>query len=96
METPIIPGAMTINDGIKALAATYEKPDLSLTSLDDMMTEILSRYEHGVIGLERADKVDAKLGDYKVRWKGNPFMALGLADFIKADVNRYTEKNPDA
>ena len=89
MERPIVEGAMTIQEGIVALASTYEKPDLSLTEVDELIREVFDRYENAVIGLERVDKVDKKLGDYKIRWKGSPFIGLGLTDFIKDDIRDY-------
>lgn len=68
---------------------------LSLVPTDALIEELFHRYEHGVIGLERATKTDAKVGSYKIRWKGSGFIAQGLACCLIDDINAYRVENED-
>lgn len=69
--------------------------DLKFISTEDLVDELLSRCETGVIGLSRPHKTEADLRTYKLRWKGNGFVAAGVASAIIDDINLYRRENED-
>lgn len=69
--------------------------DISLVSDQDLLEELMGRYEHAAIGLERKHKTDNQLGVYKIRWKGSGFMARGLAMAVIADINNYCDDHAE-
>jgi hypothetical protein len=66
--------------------------DIKLVATNDLISELQERYDHMVLGLHRPDKT-GDLGSYKLRWKGDSFMAAGLCSAIQEDINTHRRDN---
>lgn len=61
--------------------------DVKLTSTDDLIAELKSRYEHIVIGAIRtAVKVPGDMVTVR-NWKGDYTVCVGLCSQLEADIN---------
>jgi hypothetical protein len=58
--------------------------DLSFASIDELITELMSRIDAGIVMLRTDTTQDDTSGDSA--FKGDPFMCMGLADFIKDKI----------
>ena len=67
--------------------------DLKLTPTEDLLDEVLSRFEHAVFGGMRCDEHAPETCSYKRRWKGNIATCMGLALKITYDANGEWEED---
>ena len=70
--------------------------DLKLASDDDLIEELSSRYLASAIGLWRQHAKDNGLGVYKLRWRGDSFIATGLCSALQEEINRHRKENEDS
>ncbi len=66
------------------MASQLDSVDLSLVSTDDLMTELLSRADHGVVALYHVLTDNDDYGECRMlrRWKGNSLVCAGLATAV--------------
>lgn len=95
-EHPLVEGAMTIAEGIEYLTREPVTKEMApMINTDELIQELFSRYESGVIGLVRPDARDGKLKQYKLRWEGDCFTAQGMAAAIIENVNHYRREHEE-
>jgi hypothetical protein len=58
--------------------------DLSFASIDELIEEIMSRVDAGIIMLRTDTTKDDTTGDSA--WTGDPFICMGLADYLKDKI----------
>ena len=69
--------------------------DIKLVSTEDLVQELLSRCDHGIIGIMRPAKKGNGYNTFKLRWRGDGFRCAGLASAIQEEINRYRIDNED-
>ena len=67
--------------------------DLSFASIDELIEELMSRVDIGVIMLRIDQSKNDSSGDSA--FKGDPFTCLGLADYIKDKILAYLSREND-
>lgn len=70
-------------------------PYLALASTQQLVEELLSRCETGVIGLLRDSKTADGHKTYKLRWKGDGFAAGGLCSALQDGINAYRAESEE-
>lgn len=65
--------------------------DLGLVPQDDLIEELMSRCDHGIIYLMRVGEGGPERMTYKWRWKGSPYICNGIAARIIHRVNTYLD-----
>jgi len=69
------------------------KDDLSLVSTDDLLEELMNRYQTSAIGLWRPHKSDETKAICKTRWHGDTFVAMGLCSGIQHELGQHQMNN---
>ena len=69
---------------------------LQLASDNDLLEELASRYTSIAVGLWRPHAKEANVGVFKLRWRGDSFIASGLCSAVQEEINRDRKENEDA
>jgi hypothetical protein len=65
-------------------------PDLSMVAIEDLIDEMLSRVDHGVVSLYREMSDQGDFGILR-RWDGNLMTCVGLSCGLATAIDRHIE-----
>lgn len=60
--------------------------DLQLASDDALIKELFSRHHSCALGLWRLHSKSSEKGAFKIRWRGDAFVAAGLAAVVQDEI----------
>lgn len=72
-----------------------ESEALKLVATDDLIAELFARGGTCVVGMVRPHKTEPDMKTYKLRWKGDAFMAAGICSALEHEINRYRLETED-
>jgi len=71
------------------------EPDLSLVPTTDLVSELLSRADHGIIALLKEKETDSQ--NFLLDWAGHQYVCVGLAaDLTARLLEAYREQSQTA